>query len=365
MSYVFHGGENRRGRSRISIDIVVILIIAVFFCIRCIVVLNNYRERGAYAYVQLLNFCMPVVEELNYDASDYAENNLSIKNVILQSFGLSNLRFQDIVNNELSVFAQINDNITGAVANNGGIQPYEIKSNSVAMITEEEKEAIAKESPAYDESLKKTLDEANPEVLIYHTHTHESYYDGGNVDEGYNCNTDINDYNVVGVGDVLAKELQEGYGIAVIHDKTIHDTSYNDCYGRSNETVSSYLNQYGDFKLIIDLHRDSNSNRQAVTTEINGETVAKVMFVVAGNSRNYSSNIELDNKLIEIINRLFPSLLRSTNIFVYDSGINAFNLNLSNNIILLEEGSIANTATEAKLSAKYMARVIAEYINGN
>ena len=104
MSYVFHGGENRRGRSRISIDIVVILIIAVFFCIRCIVVLNNYRERGAYAYVQLLNFCMPVVEELNYDASDYAENNLSIKNVILQSFGLSNLRFQDIVNNELSFY---------------------------------------------------------------------------------------------------------------------------------------------------------------------------------------------------------------------------------------------------------------------
>lgn len=363
MSYVFHGGENKRGRNRISIDIVVILIIVVFFCIRCIVVLNNYRERGAYAYVQLLNYCMPVVEELNYDASDYAENNLSIKNVILQSLGLYNLSFEDIVSNELTVFAQINRTITGAVANNNsGIQPYEINSNSVAMITEEENEAIAKESPAYDESLKKTLDEANPEVLIYHTHTHESYYDGGNVDEGYNYNTDNNDYNVVGVGDVLAKELQDGYGIVVIHDKTIHDTSYNDCYGRSNETVSSYLNQYGDFKLIIDLHRDSNSNRQAVTAEINGETVAKVMFVVAGNSSNYSSNTQLDNKLIEIINRLFPSLLRSTNIFVYDSGINAFNLNLSNNILLLEDGSIANTAIEAKLSAKYIARVIAEYI---
>ena len=164
MSYVFHGGENKRGRNRISIDIVVILIIVVFFCIRCIVVLNNYRERGAYAYVQLLNYCMPVVEELNYDASDYAENNLSIKNVILQSLGLYNLRFEDIVSNELTVFAQINRTITGAVANNNsGIQPYEINSNSIAMITEEENEAIAKESPAYDESLKKTLDEANPE----------------------------------------------------------------------------------------------------------------------------------------------------------------------------------------------------------
>lgn len=83
----FHEGENRRGRSKISIDIVVILIIAVFFCIRCIVVLNNYRERGAYAYVQLLNFCMPVVEKLNYDASDYAENNLSLKMLFYNHLG--------------------------------------------------------------------------------------------------------------------------------------------------------------------------------------------------------------------------------------------------------------------------------------
>ena len=40
------------------------------------------------------------------------------------------------------MFAQINRTITGAVANNNsGIQPYEINSNSIAMITEEENEA--------------------------------------------------------------------------------------------------------------------------------------------------------------------------------------------------------------------------------
>ena len=37
--------------------------------------------------------------------------------------------------------------------------------------------------------------------------------------------TEQEDFSVVGVGDVLAKELEEGYGISVIHDKTIHDTS--------------------------------------------------------------------------------------------------------------------------------------------
>ena len=149
----------------------------------------------------------------------------------------------------------------------------------------------------------------------------------------------------------------------MIHDKTIHDTSYNDCYGRSRETLQSYLNQYGDFKLIIDLHRDSSENRNAVATEINGESLARIMFVTAGNSERYYENVAIVNDFISIANRLFPSILRSTSIFEYDAGQRAFNLSLSDNVIILEDGSIANTAHEAKLTAKYVARIIAEYIN--
>ena len=130
MSYVFHGGENKRGRNRISIDIVVILIIVVFFCIRCIVVLNNYRERGAYAYVQLLNYCMPVVEELNYDASDYAENNLSIKKSRKGSVGCINAT----KNNAIGEF---NNNTTFGIKgeiNNINLSNY--KKYKVASINE-------------------------------------------------------------------------------------------------------------------------------------------------------------------------------------------------------------------------------------
>ena len=77
----------------------------------------------------------------------------------------------------------------------------------------------------------------------------------------------MRDTNVVGVGDVLANELEENYGISVIHDKTNHCISYNDSYTRSGETVDKYLQEYGDFKMIIHLHRDSlddkscNNNR--------------------------------------------------------------------------------------------------------
>ena len=41
--------------------------------------------------------------------------------------------------------------------------------------------------------------------------------------------TTNSDVNVVGVGDILAKELEEGYGISVVHDKTNYSVSYNRC----------------------------------------------------------------------------------------------------------------------------------------
>ena len=49
--------------------------------------------------------------------------------------------------------------------------------------------------------------------------------------------------------------------------------------------------------------------------------------------------------------------------FVYDTSYGTFNLGLSNNMLLVEDGGVGNTAQEAKLTAKYIARVIAEYIN--
>ena len=34
--------------------------------------------------------------------------------------------------------------------------------------------------------------------------------------------------SVVGVGNALAKELEQNYGIATLHDKTNHSVSYDD-----------------------------------------------------------------------------------------------------------------------------------------
>ncbi|MBQ5798149.1 MAG: stage II sporulation protein P, partial [Firmicutes bacterium] len=93
----------------------------------------------------------------------------------------------------------------------------------------------------------------SPQVLIYHTHTTESYQP---VTEG-NFHSVNKAGTVREVGDVLAQRLEE-LGYAVIHDETIHDNpSYSQSYSRSLETAKSYLNQYPGIALVVDLHRDA------------------------------------------------------------------------------------------------------------
>lgn len=357
MSQVLPSRSKKR-TINISTGYIVLIILVIIFCVRAVGVINNYRERGGFAYVQLLNFSMPIVKAQAYNQDDYAENKLSIKRVVSEALGLTNITTYGIVGSEVTFFSSIKASNTGGKLPFSLFTPYEVKQESIAKFTEEEIAEINSVSEAYDPSLKKTLNTAVPEVLIYHTHTTEAYSDVG----GW---TEDEDFSVVGVGNILADELQNGYGISVIHDKTNHYKTYNGCYDRSAATVKKYLEQYGDFKLIIDLHRDGSSNKESVTVSLNGKSLARAMFVTAEVSERYESNSKVANELAGITNRLFPGLLRDIPVTVYEYpyGIGGFNLGLSDNMALMEVGADINTAQEARLTAKYMARVIAEYIN--
>ena len=347
-------------KSKLSIGYIIMILAIIIFVFRSIMVINSYRERGGYAYVQLLNYCMPIVEEETYDKDVYAENKISVKRVVLEALGLNNITTYGIVGSEVTLFNNIDKSYSGNTqvgdTNSIAFSPYKLKDTSITKLTQEQIDQLNEVSAAYDPSLKKTLDTSKPEVLIYHTHTHEGYSE-------VNGSSDNGDFTVVGVGDVLAKELEENYGIAVVHDTTVHDVEYNDCYYNSRNTVQQDLNKYGDFKLVIDLHRDSAPKTQT-SVNLNGEDLAKFMYVTAQNSPKYSANRALADKFVEITNGLFPGILRDCLIYEYPSGMaDGFNMGLSDNMMLLEIGSNYNSAQEAKLSAKYVARVIAEYIN--
>ena len=365
MQWVTGSNKVTKKKSHISIGYIVLLALMIIFVIRAVRVINSYRERGGLAYVQLLNFSMPVVETQIYDSTAYRENKVSIKRVVVEALGLDNITSYGIVGNEVSFFYDItktNNNSVNKVKSTFNLfEPYVVKEDSIARVTEEDLAELNKTSAAYDPSLKKTLDNANVEILIYHTHTHEGYAEAGS-------DTDQEDFSVVGVGDVLAEELEKGYGIAVVHDKTIHDTSpYDQSYYRSEPTVQSYLNQFPNLKLVIDLHRNSGPSKDRTTTEINGQSLARFMFVTSKASPYYTEMMETVNEMISTSESLFPGLLADgnsgTGLYEYNRGSNNFNQDLSPACILTEFGTDLNTAQEAKLSAKYLARLIAEHLN--
>lgn len=113
--------------------------------------------------------------------------------------------------------------------------------------------------------------------------------------------------------------------------------------------------------MIIDLHRDSISDKSVTTTEIYGMSAAKIMFVNAMNSTRYEKNKALTEKVFKKTSELFPTL--PIKIFTYPRGKNAFNQNKSDGSLLFEIGSHTNTPEESKVTARCMARVIAEILN--
>ncbi|MCI9063839.1 MAG: hypothetical protein HFJ17_04485, partial [Clostridia bacterium] len=104
----------------------------------------------------------------------------------------------------------------------------------------------------------KSLNINNEKILIFHTHTCESYTQSDNYKYKASGNfrtTDLK-YSVARVGDELTTYLSK-YKFNVTHDKTYHDyPAYNGSYNRSLSTVSNILkNNKSD--IIIDLHRDA------------------------------------------------------------------------------------------------------------
>lgn len=345
-----------RGKPKTKIGLIILIVLALVFFVRVICVLKANKERGAFVYVQILNIGLPVVENEVYDEGIYVENKMSISNVCFEALGLKDMTYGKILSKELSLLGNINDgNYKNTISDNRNslfsYNPFSVSEDSVL---KESDKNYSTNTQIYNPALKKELDNSKPEVLIYHTHTSENY-DANNPDS---LNEET---NVVGVGDVLENELINNYGISVIHDKTNHCQMYNESYKRSGETVDYYLKNYGDFKIIIDLHRDSINNKSATTTEVYGMSASKIMFVNAKNSTRYGKNKELTERIYNKTEELFPSLPRK--ILTYNRGKDAFNQSKSDGCVLFEIGSHTNTPEESKVTAQCMARVIAEILN--
>ncbi|MFL0195804.1 stage II sporulation protein P [Clostridium sp. WILCCON 0269] len=349
---------NFKDNFKLEICILVATIILVII-LPCIVKANSYsndKKRNMF-YVEILNYTLSTVKATSFSEDDMAENSFSIRNTILKTVGLNTGNPMSLLGREVA-FLELN-NSENISFNQFNLDDNEIqKSSDVSKSnsnTENDLNLQDKTVTVYNPSLKKTLDTSKPEVLIYHTHTTESYKPG-------EANSFDDTQNVCAVGDAIVNELQNNYGISAINDKTVHDAeAYTQSYARSSVTLDKYLKQYGDFKLIIDLHRDSVEDKKAVTTRMNGENVAKFMLVMARKNPHFDKNMIMANEIIDTSDKLFPGLAKG--ICYYNYGTRYFNQDKSNNAILMEVGADINTSDESKATGKYVARIIAEILN--
>lgn len=202
------------------------------------------------------------------------------------------------------------------------------------------------------------------DILIYHTHTCESYTpteENTYKSSGNFRSTDLK-YTVARVGDELEKHLKK-LNFNVIHDKTYHDfPAYSGSYDRSYETVSKILQENNGVDVVFDLHRDAigSDGSYAPTVKIGEEYAAQLMFVIGTNGGglehpNWQNNLKVAIKIQQTAEKLYPGLFKP--IVVRDS---RYNQNLANGASIIEVGATGNTLEQCMISMKYLSIVLSE-----
>ncbi len=221
-------------------------------------------------------------------------------------------------------------------------------------------QSVLSEKPSFQKTNGKPL------VLIVHTHSSEAYESNGEYEASDTDRTQDSNYNVIRVGNELAKVLEEK-GIGVVHDETVHDyPSYTNSYINALKTIQKNLNEYPSIQIVFDIHRDALSDGEKkvkLTTNINGETAAQAMLVCGTNSLgldfdNWEDNLRFAMQIQDRLERCYPGLARPINLRK-----ERFNLHATKGSILVEIGTNGNTLSEALVCIKYLGDTMGDVIN--
>lgn len=218
------------------------------------------------------------------------------------------------------------------------------------------------------EKIDLSVNKDKPAVLIFHTHTTETYQilDRGFYEINFKTRTKDSAQNMLRVGVAICEEI-EAMGYKVIHDTEIHDLSYNGAYDHSRKKVEEYLKKYPTIQIVLDIHRDaiqqSDGTKIKPTATIQGKKAAQIMIISGCQEKgnpienfpdwryNLTFAVHLQNKL----ETMFQGITRP----LYFCP-RKYNMNLSHCSLLVEVGSDANTLEEAVYTGKCLGVAVGE-----
>ena len=252
---------------------------------------------------------------------------------------------------------EINRELTVTEVDNSGVNPRYTDEYNGVFINNGTNYQLTQEMLTPDVEVNKN------KVIIYHTHTCESYTPTEQYQYTASGNfrtIDLN-FSVSRVGDELEKWLST-YGCTVIHDRTYHDyPAYNGSYSRSLVTAQNVLSTNQDADIVIDLHRDAIADETyGPRVKIGDEYVSQLMFVIGTDGANsahtnWLQNLKFAIKVQQKANELYPGLFKP--IILRNS---EYNQHVAKAACIIEVGSTGNTLEESMGAMKYLARIIEE-----
>ena len=216
------------------------------------------------------------------------------------------------------------------------------------------------------EDLRLTGGSDSPQILIYHSHSQETYAD---------WRPNQPEATVVGVGEYLTELLREK-GYNVIHDTSVYDLrngtlDRSKAYTYALEGITAILQENPSIEVVLDLHRDGVDENNRLVEEVNGKPTAQIMYFNGLSytnengpltylpNENMSANLAFSFRLEYVAASYYPMLTRC----VYLKGYR-YNLDLRPKSVLLEVGAQTNTVEEAMNAMAPFAVILDKVLKG-
>lgn len=194
-----------------------------------------------------------------------------------------------------------------------------------------------------------------PQILLYHTHSKESFADSVPGDENG---------GIVGAGEYLAQLLREEYGYNVIHDTGCYDEDRAYAYNNSLPAIETILQENPSIEAVIDLHRDEMPADRRLVMELQGRPTAQFMFFnglcrtkkgeIAQLENPYlADNLALSFQMQAACNEYYPGIARRIYLKAY-----RYNMHLCPKSLLIELGAQNNTEEEIHNACDVLAHVL-------
>ena len=216
-------------------------------------------------------------------------------------------------------------------------------------------------------NMKFTKKDNGPKILIYHTHSQETFVDSVPGDDKT---------SIVGIGDYLTDLLNNTYHIKTIHDRGVYDIingklDRSEAYELSGAAAEKILAENPSIEVVIDLHRDGVNENTHLVTDVNGKQTAKIMYFnglcrtrANGDIQYFNNPYIQDNLAFSLQMKLdaeehYPGFTRN----IYLKGYR-YNMQLVPKMLLIEAGAQTNTVQEMKNAMEPLAESWNRVLNG-